>query len=160
MARGGYQPPSSPAGASGPGRFSKRTDGQAVRVDSLDNPDVQYGQRSMLEGAQKIAPLRGAEGAGRRPTGEQAVSRQLPPWLFEQDSARPLEPPTAGLSIGAGPGPEALSASEPSPDVREQVLEGLWLNYGNEQARQMLVELRDERMASTPVSVPLGGPLG
>ena len=150
MARGGYRKPDRPAGVSGPGKFSKRTDGQAKRVEGLDSPEMNYGDRQMLEAGQGVAPVRGAAGAPiRRMQGEAASGGRLPSFLFNMDSANPLEPATAGLDMGAGPGSDVLAASEPPDDIREVVLDYLANTFQNATAQQHLAALREERAATT-----------
>lgn len=56
-----------------------------------------------------------------------------------------MEPTTTGLDMGQGPGSEVLNAALPAPDVREQVLEYVFLRYRNDDAFQMLQKLRAER---------------
>lgn len=162
MARGGYQKPDRPAGVSGPGKFSKRTDGQAKRVEGLDSPDMQYGDRQMLEAGQSVAPVRGAAGATvRRMQGEALSGGRLPSYVLEGDSANPLEPVTSGLDIGMGPGSEVLEAGEPPEDIREVVLEYLATEFQNPQAAQHLARLREERAPAPPLAqqLPVGRPM-
>ena len=152
MARGGYQRPSKPAGASAPGAGSRRTDGrvQPIREPDIDDPSLQYGDRKNLGEAQRIAKLANA-GGQRRLTGQPGEgprSRKLPPWIFEGDSTRPGEPGSTGLAMGPGLGPEALMAQAPSPDVREVVLTYLRDMYQNEEANQALSKLFEERAGS------------
>lgn len=131
---------------SGPGKFSRRTDGQPVRSPDLDTPGQQYGDRKMIEEAQSAAPVRGAAGADvRRRQHSVPTGKKLPPWLFQQDSANPLEPATAGLALGPGPGPEALAASEPPEDEVELVLEYLATTFQDAMAAQHLAEYRNQR---------------
>jgi len=158
MPRGGYQKPASPAPASGPGRFAKRTDGQPIKEPDIDNPSLEYGDRTRLTDAQRIAKAALGQGAGtpeRRPTGAAIGGAALPQWLYDMESQSPLEPPTAGLDVGPGPGSEALAASAPSPDMREEILKYLWVTFGNEDAARMLRQLRDEKAMNAT-----GGPLG
>lgn len=94
--RGGYQKPSSPAPASGPGALSQRTDGgpadsQPIRVA----PGGEYGERADMAALQGSAPM--------------AEAAQTPPVPFSAPTQFPDEPVTAGAPVGAGPGPEALS---------------------------------------------------
>lgn len=161
MPRGGYQKPSKPAASSGPGKFSRRTDG-AVSAPDIDKEEgVQYGDRSKLEDAQRIA--KAATGAGarvnpaeqRRPSGMVPDRSGLPSFLTSGEDTAPDEPTTHGLAAGPGAGPEALMASAPTDDAREIVLEFIASNYGNEVARQMLAQIRAERNASMQMSVPL-----
>jgi hypothetical protein len=157
MPRGGYQKPSHPAGASGPGKFSRRTDGQPKAVPNVgDNPDLQYGDRSMLEDAQRAAPSRGSAGASipRQMSGVPGRGGKLPPWFSQSGDTNPDEPTTAGLASGPGGGPEMLDAPQPTDDVREVVLQFLDSNYGNVDARKMLAQIRAERAASVQPAVP------
>lgn len=154
MPRGGYQSPANPAPVSGPGKFSKRTDGgaQPIKEPSIDDPTLEYGDRGRLTDAQRIAHAAAGQGAsvtGRRPTGSVGSGTKLPPWLFQGDSERPGEPGSAGLGMGPGPGPEALQAAQPADDVREQVLEYLAQNFGSPGAVKMLTEIRNEKAAAT-----------
>jgi hypothetical protein len=159
MPRGGYQKPSKPAAVSGPGKMSKRTDGgvQAVREPDIDTQKLEYGDRQMIADAQKVAPLpKGQTAVDRRPQGAPMNPGELPDWLVDMDTNRPDEPVTTGLGLGPGAGPEALDAAAPSPDMREQILEGLFMQYQDPNAHALLQQLRAERM-TTPAP---GGPLG
>lgn len=160
MPRGGYRRPDRPAGVSGPGRFSKRTDGQPKAAPDLDTPGQQYGDRKTIEDAQTIAPIRGAQGGGdsRRLQGHARSTGSLPSFIFDRESSSPLEPATAGLDIGAGPGSEVLDAATPPEDEREVVLMYLQDTFQNAEAAQMLADLRNQRAASAPVRVPPSGP--
>lgn len=70
------------------------------------------------------------------------------------------EPTTTGLDMGAGDGSEVLSAGQPAPDMREQVLEYVFLRYRNDDAFQMLQRLRAERGATADMAAraPAGPP--
>lgn len=58
MAQGGARTPANPATSSGPGRFSKRTDGgPADRTANLVAPGGSYGSRQELEAQQAAAPV-------------------------------------------------------------------------------------------------------
>jgi len=77
--------------------------------------------------------------------------------MFTGDDPRPNEPTTAGMELGPGPGSEALMAPEPAEDMREMVLEYVYQTFANEDARDMLFRLREERaakQATPPVSAP------
>jgi hypothetical protein len=89
------------AGASGPGKFSKRTD------MSLGSTSYGEGQETaMLNTAAPKATTRGvADNVGGRPSNPVAQAPVTP--LFAP-SDRKDEPVTAGVAIGEGPGPEAL----------------------------------------------------
>jgi hypothetical protein len=97
------------AGVSGPGKFSKRTDGL-----SFQSPE--YGAGVEQAAIKAGAPL--ARTPDVRPTSltEQGMApSQLEPVtpLFAP-SQRPDEPITSGIAIGAGPGPEVLGM-RPAP---------------------------------------------
>lgn len=158
MPRGGYQKPSNPAPVSGPGRFSRRTDGQRIQGPDLDNPDVQYGDRQMIEDAQRTQKMRGAAGArvpSRSMGGTPPTRGKLPPWLTQTPDTNPDQPTQAGLGMGPGPGPEILDAGQPTDDVREVVMEFIASTYGNKDAADWLAQFRQERANSAmaqPVS--------
>ena len=148
MPKGGYQKPKGAQPASGPGKFSKRTDAQKVATPRLSGSDLQYGDVQRLQAAQKVAPLPEGVPQPKVPRVQpQPVGRTetLPPWLFESESTRPNEPVTTGLSSGPGAGPEALRLATPPQDPREVVLQYLYETFDNEDALQMLTELRAAR---------------
>jgi hypothetical protein len=156
MARGGYQQPPARTGPSGPGRFSKRTDGQPVQVPNVgDSSDLQYGDRTMLENAQKAVPIPKGGQPAPRPAGAPLGPGPMPGHLIGP-SNRPGEPVTTGLGMGPGAGPEALNAPPNTPDVREQVLAMMMQNYGNSSAAKMLAGIRAERQ--TPTTPSPGAP--
>jgi hypothetical protein len=104
---GGYRKPANPAPVSGPGKYSKRTDGQAISTA----PDQAYGDAKQQAMAQRVQPL---ASAGPPPTPEPPGSAAMsaPPYQggdFMAPSARPDEPITHGVDIGPGAGPEALN---------------------------------------------------
>lgn len=97
------------AGVSGPGKFSKRTDGLSFQPDT-------YGAGVEQAAIKAGAPL--AKTPDVRPTSlsEQGMApSQLEPVtpLFAP-SQRPDEPITSGIALGAGPGPEVLGM-RPAP---------------------------------------------
>jgi hypothetical protein len=160
--RGGYRKPSKPAATSGPGKFSRRTDGQAVQTPGLADPSIQSGDVQRLEAAQKIAPLpRGVErpppGQARQMQGAPMQKGGLPSYLFETPTALPGTPDTSGLTTGAGPGPEVLEASSATQDVRELIMQRIYESFGNEEAAQWLIDFRNERAAQMQPS-QAGGP--
>jgi hypothetical protein len=89
------------AGASGPGKFSKRTD------MSLGSTSYGEGQETaMLNTAAPKATTRGiADNVGGRPSNPVAQTPVTP--LFAP-SERSTEPITAGIDLGEGPGSSAL----------------------------------------------------
>ena len=92
------------AGASGPGKFSARTDG-------LELGSIAYGEGVDTQAIKSGAPLaktpdvRGATNTEVR----QAASQGPIPELFSP-SQRPTEPITSGIDIGPGVGSGALGA--------------------------------------------------
>jgi len=87
------------AGASGPGKFSKRTD--------MDLGSTAYGEgqeTAMLNTAAPKAKTRGiADDVGGRP-----ANPLTPVTPLFAPTQKPSEPITAGIAMGDGPGPEAL----------------------------------------------------
>jgi len=90
------------AGASGPGKFSKRTD--------MDLGSTAYGEgqeTAMLNTAAPKSKTRGiADNVGGRPADPLAQMAPVTP-LFAQ-TERKDEPITSGVAVGEGAGPEAL----------------------------------------------------
>ena len=95
------------AGVSGPGKFSKRTDGLSFQPQ-------EYGEGVQQAAIKAGAPLastpdvRGATNTEIR----QAVAQEPVTPLFAP-SQRPDEPITTGIAIGPGAGPEVLGTSRP-----------------------------------------------
>ena len=89
------------AGAAGPGKFSKRTDGL-----SFQSPEYGAGveQAAIKAGAPlaRTPDVRGARAGDVRAAAQEAVTPLYAP------TQRPEEPITSGIPIGAGPGPEVL----------------------------------------------------
>ena len=89
------------AGASGPGKFSKRTD---MALGSTSYGEGQ--ETAMLNTAAPKATTRGiADNVGGRPANPVAQAPVTP--LFAP-SERSTEPITAGIDLGEGPGSSAL----------------------------------------------------
>jgi hypothetical protein len=90
------------AGASGPGKFSSRT----------DLPSSYYGEgveTKAIQSQEPLAKTRGiADNVGGRPANPVA---QVTP-LFAP-TERPQEPVTSGINLGAGPGSDALAMRQP-----------------------------------------------
>jgi hypothetical protein len=92
------------AGVSGPGKFSKRTDGLSFQPQ-------EYGQGVEQAAIKASAPLARSQDVrpiSRSEMGMAPSQQQVTP-LFAP-SQRPDEPITSGIALGAGPGPEALGA--------------------------------------------------
>lgn len=167
MPRGGKRKPPARTPPSGPGQFSRRTDGQQVEAGTLGGPErgessLQFGDVQRLEAAQTIAPLpvgtRPPRSAPpeRRPAGTPPSGGRLAPHLLTMEPEA-TEPTTTGLDVGPGAGSEVLSARVPSPDIRESVLEHLWLRYRNNDAFQLLNKLRAERSSLAPPAATAPG---
>jgi len=91
------------AGAAGPGKFSKRTDGMRL-------PSAAYGEGVETAAIQSGAPL--ARTPDVRPQSRSEMG--MAPSQLERvtplfaPTERPDEPITSGIPMGEGPGPEAL----------------------------------------------------
>lgn len=88
------------AGASGPGKFSKRT----------DLPSAYYGEGVETAAIKSGAPL--ATTASATASSAPSVPAPAPVTPLFAPSQRPDEPITAGVAVGAGPGPEALAMAK------------------------------------------------
>ena len=92
------------AGAAGPGKFSKRTDGMRL-------PSAAYGEGVETAAIQSGAPLAKTPDVRPQSRSEMGMApsqvQQKLVGLFEP-TQRPDEPITAGIAMGAGPGPEVL----------------------------------------------------
>lgn len=118
MARGGRR-----TGTKGTA-YSNRTDLQGPTAPT----GLPYGDRAKLVAAQKAVPMGAPPGpaspaapAGLPPSqpgaaGPAPAPGQVHPGGLTGPSQRPGEPVTAGLPIGAGPGPEVLSMNQGSPN--------------------------------------------
>ena len=91
------------AGVSGPGKFSKRTDGMSFE-------STEYGSGVANAATKAGAPL--ATTPDVRPTSRSemgmAPSQMGPVTSLYAPSQRPEEPVTSGIAMGDGPGPEVL----------------------------------------------------
>ena len=98
------------AGVSGPGKFSKRTDG-------LSFQSTEYGSGVENTANKAGAPL--ATTPDVRPTSRSemgmAPSQIEPVTPLYAPSQRPDEPITAGIAMGDGPGPEVLGMNSGVP---------------------------------------------
>lgn len=116
--------PQNPAGVSGPGALSKRTDGgpaQALR----DLPDAKYGENSQFQALQQGASL----SASPSPQGQAQPfdANALPPnpaagqvVPLSAPTGRPNEPVTSGAALGPGPGVSALG-SQPTQVAQQDI---------------------------------------
>jgi len=89
------------AGASGPGKYSKRTDGMRL-------PSKEYGEGVETASIQSAAPMATTQGAAEQQLRKQPVQ---PIGMFEP-TQRPEEPVTAGVDVGPGPGSSALMMNQ------------------------------------------------
>jgi hypothetical protein len=119
---GGYRAPASPAPVSGPGKYSKRTDGHPSQVLSAA-PDQAYGEQKAQLDAQRLAPMGAAAPLPPSATPASApadAGPSLAPYAggdFTGPSARPGEPITHGVDIGDGGGSAVLNLpAGPRPD--------------------------------------------
>lgn len=119
MAQGGYRKPEKPAPVSGPGRFSRRTDGGPTQpVRAMTGGD--YGDNADMANLQASAPM---EASGRsypvpapKPARAPAPAGGNGPGVtpFTAPSANPAEPVTAGADAGPGPGSDVLPQQAPT----------------------------------------------
>jgi hypothetical protein len=105
---GGYQAPTKPAPASGPGKFSRRTDGIAKAQTVADIPDAAYGEQGEMREIQSAAPMSGGMDFG---------ANMPKVTLLSEMSQRPDEPLTSGMALGPGPGLESLGIPKKSADL-------------------------------------------
>jgi len=91
------------AGASGPGKFSKRTD--------LNMGSIAYGEGQETQAIKQGAPLAKTPDVRGLPASEvRAAVAQGPITQLYAPTERPDEPITSGIAMGPGPGPEVLGA--------------------------------------------------
>ena len=99
------------AGTSGPGKFSKRTDGLEFKSDT-------YGSGVENAANKAGAPLARTEDVrGARASDVREAAAQAPVTPLYAPTQRPEEPITAGIPMGEGPGPEVLGINQPSADT-------------------------------------------
>ena len=99
------------AGPAGPGKFSTRTDGLSFQPDT-------YGagvEQSAIKAGAPMAKTPDVRGA--RASDVRAAAAQTPVTPLYAPSQRPDEPITAGIPMGAGPGPEVLGINQPMTDT-------------------------------------------
>lgn len=121
-------PPNNPAGTSGPGQLSRRTDGGPAQKLS-DLPDAQYGENATYKDLQRQAPLSQSpsspSGGGELPPNP-AAANVVP---FSADTQRPGEPVTHGAALGAGAGTEALGISPQQIEQQDVSKTQNWLPF-------------------------------
>lgn len=91
------------AGASGPGKFSKRTD--------MDLGSIAYGEGVETAAIKAGAPLARTPDVRGIPTSQVQAAAQESVTPLYAPSQRPDEPVTTGIDMGAGPGPEVLGVN-------------------------------------------------
>lgn len=106
---GGSRQPAKPAPVSGPGKYSKRTDGGPAQVLSAPS-NLAYGEKQALLNQQRVQPMAGTTPTPNAPVQAQqsvppGTSAQLPQFAgvgLDSPSQRPNEPITSGVNIGPG----------------------------------------------------------
>ena len=103
------------AGASGPGKFSKRTD--------MALPSAGYGEGVETAAIQSGAPMAKTPSVRPMSRSEQGIApsqlERITP--LYAPSQRPDEPITSGIPLGDGPGPEILGSMQ-RPEALSQIL--------------------------------------
>lgn len=110
MASGGYRKPTNPAPVSGPGQYSRRTDGKQPVMDLTGGA---YGDAQDFRNIEQAAPM--AQSAPT-PSGGGAPAPAPPPSAvipFGAGTQNPNEPVTSGAASGPGPGMASLGLSSP-----------------------------------------------
>jgi hypothetical protein len=110
---GGYRAPSQPATSSGPGKLSRRTDGQPLAT----LPDAAYGEQKTFRNIQKGAPMAESPQTGAPGVSPLDMSRVVP---LNAPSQFPGEPVTAGADAGLGPG-SAVLGGRVDPSLQNMV---------------------------------------
>lgn len=106
---GGYRKPSNPAPVSGPGKYSRRTDGGPAQSISAA-PGQDYGDAKAQRDAQRVAPMAGKE---PMPEGAAPVMPEFSGPGLADPTQRPGEPITHGVDIGPGGGSDVLNLPTP-----------------------------------------------
>lgn len=102
------------AGASGPGKFSKRTD--------MNMGSIAYGEgveTAAIKGGAPLAQTPDVRGA--RASDVRAAAAQAPVTPLFAPSQRPDEPITAGIPMGEGPGPEVLGINNNQDTEQDRI---------------------------------------
>ena len=128
-----------------PGRaYGQRTDLNAGSAPTPNVPSqprgLPYGEASRRESSQRSLPLPSA--------GDPATLPSL-----SGPSQRPSEPVTAGLGIGAGPGPEATVMGGGSPN--ESVLDFLQMLFNEFPTPELQRYIELAQQAATPAMAPV-----
>lgn len=103
------------AGASGPGKFSVRTDG-------LNMPSQFYGEGVETQAIKQGAPLAKTAGVRGTPASEvRDAAAQAPVTPLFAPSSRPGEPVTTGIDIGPGAGSSILGVTPAAPKTSDSL---------------------------------------
>ena len=138
---GGERTPRNPAPVSGPGKYSRRTDGkQPKRIASGGD----YGERAEMESLQSAAPMRATQSS--------AQAANAAPMPIDPSGLTPLDAPTARPEEPLQAGMEQFTATPPSQmdDATRERLRSylptlLWLAsrpQASEQTRQFVRQIR------------------
>lgn len=139
--RGGHRNPSGGPRVSGVGKNSQRSDAnQPIDVGRVgDSEDLKHGDRQKLEAAMRQRPIARAESpevasAAPAPVGMPGIGgpAQMPEFLAQMQSVRPMEDPMAPAS----------QPFEPVDEV-DEVLQGLVAITGDQGMFDMLTEHRE-----------------
>ena len=131
---GGHRTPSRPAQVSGPGKFSRRTDGGPAHQQAKYISGLEHGAGQEAMAVQRAAPLAAAPEIEGAPIDLSGVVPMGAP------TNRPDEPVTAGAPMGPGPGPEALSGPFLAlpPDVFAEAARRFWVAHPSRESLRML----------------------
>jgi hypothetical protein len=100
------------AGASGPGKYS-------VRTDKLDMGSTSYGEGIETQAIKSGAPLAKTGEVRGMPAAEVRAAAQAPVTPLFAPSQRPDEPITTGIARGAGAGPEVLGLQQKTESLSD-----------------------------------------
>lgn len=114
--------------------YANRSDLNGGPLPVQTAPSPQYGARVASERQQQAVPLSAPPTPPPAAQPQQMVERPAPPDLFAP-TMRPDEPLTAGIDGGAGPGSEAINATD---DPVTLDLRRLYLAYPNEDLRELI----------------------
>lgn len=95
----------------------------------------EYGQRQATEESLSKQPLRNNSTSLNQRVPADDMRGMIP--SLSDPTARPDEPLTAGLPMGPGPGPEALTGM-PAGNQELQILRAVFLRYPNEDLRRLI----------------------
>jgi len=141
MPKGGYRKPGQPAAASGPGKLSKRTDGNPDRGLPANGD---YGYRKETRDQMSSAPM----AQNFQPTPSAPVSVPVPSSPITNMFApteMPNQPVTNGSPMGPGAGTEALTLPQRSFDPT-QILSKLAQQDPSGQIESILQDLSNRNL--------------